>query len=480
MTNDENMFYTILIIIYFLAFGFWTWKNMKLGIYILIFGLPSYLIRFNLGPLPMTVLEGMILILFGIWTIEKLRNKEIKKIRELDFGKIRRWVEKWRGLFGPIILFLLAGSVAVVVSSETQAAMGLWKAYFIEPILFFVVLTSVIKKEDLKNIFWAMAGSSAVVSAVAVYQKVTGNWIANDFWAAEATRRVSGVFPYPNALALYLAPIVILLIGFLVKSWGGGKKGIEISRNKVEINRNKLLCCYIVKLLGWGIVVADLLAVYWSGSKGAIMGIGAGIFFYAVFWKGKRKYFWPVVAIGVVAAVFLWQSGRINLKGNFSVEGGDSISVRQEMWAESWQMIKDHYMLGAGLAGYQEVMAEYHQKKYIEIYLYPHNIIFNFWSETGLLGLLAFLGIIVWFYRRALTKLKNDLGFKIYPPASALSASDWRAGDLRISIAAAMTVVIIHGLVDVPYFKNDLSVFFWLMIGLMWIASAGQKGLRRI
>jgi hypothetical protein len=31
---------------------------------------------------------------------------------------------------------------------------------------------------------------------------------------------------------------------------------------------------------------------------------------------------------------------------------------------------------------------------------------------------------------------------------------------------AAMVAIIIYGLVDVPYFKNDLSVLFWTILGL--------------
>jgi len=427
---------------------------MDWAIYMLIFGLPSYLIRFEVGPLPMTVLEGMILILFGIWVVKSFKHLSILTFKQFNFQRLKRWAERWKGLLGTIILFLFSASVAVVVSPETKAAMGLWKAYFVEPILFFIVFISVIQKDKLKNIIWALAGSSAVVSLVAWYQKLTGNWIANEFWAAEATRRVSGFFPYPNALALYLGPIVVLLIGLLVKSLGEEKK-------------EKLLNCYIIKLLGWGIVILDLMMIYWSGSKGAMLGIAAGIVFYALFWAGKRKYFWPIVVIGILMGAWLWQSGRINLKGNYSVEGGDSISVRTEMWQESWQMIKDHYVWGAGLAGYQSAMTDYHQKKYIEIYLYPHNIFLNFWSEIGLLGLVAIVAITVWFYKIGLAKRdKEDLRFMIY--------------DLRIILMAAMTVIIVHGLVDAPYFKNDLSVFFWLMVGMMWIGGVRQKEIDRV
>jgi len=36
-------------------------------------------------------------------------------------------------------------------------------------------------------------------------------------------------------------------------------------------------------------------------------------------------------------------------------------------------------------------------------------------------------------------------------------------------ISASMLIIFIQGLVDVPYFKNDLAIFFWLLMGLMAI-----------
>ena len=101
----------------------------------------------------------------------------------------------------------------MLISPHLRAAGGVWKAYFIEPILFLIVFVSVIDREKLKNIFVVLGSGAFVLSCVAVYQKITGDLIPNPFWAAAATRRVTSVFPYPNALALCLAPIVILVIG---------------------------------------------------------------------------------------------------------------------------------------------------------------------------------------------------------------------------------------------------------------------------
>ena len=35
-----------------------------------------------------------------------------------------------------------------------------------------------------------------------------------------------------------------------------------------------------------------------------------------------------------------------------------------------------------------------------------------------------------------------------------------------------MVAVVVHVLVDVPYFKNDLSLEFWVLVGLAW---AGRR-----
>jgi hypothetical protein len=42
---------------------------------------------------------------------------------------------------------------------------------------------------------------------------------------------------------------------------------------------------------------------------------------------------------------------------------------------------------------------------------------------------------------------------------------------------SAMTVLFVHGLVDVPYFKNDLSILFWFLVAVMIVLKKGQKNI---
>ncbi len=111
-------------------------------------------------------------------------------------------------------------------------------------------------------------------------------------------------------------------------------------------------------------------------------------------------------------------------------------------------MLDDAPVFGAGLSGYPSRIAPYHKADWIEIFQYPHDLFLNFWSETGLIGLAGFLWIVGRFFRQAF----------------ALRA---RGGWIVPASTAAMIALLVHGLVDVPYFKNDLAFLFWILVGII-------------
>ena len=114
-------------------------------------------------------------------------------------------------------------------------------------------------------------------------------------------------------------------------------------------------------------------------------------------------------------------------------------------------MLKNRPIFGAGLAGYQTAIEPYHRAKYLEIFLYPHTLVLNFWSEMGIAGLGAFFWILVVFFRAARKTFLSE---------------EWEGSALAAGALAAMTALFVHGLVDVPYFKNDLAVLFWILCAL--------------
>jgi O-antigen ligase len=80
------------------------------------------------------------------------------------------------------------------------------------------------------------------------------------------------------------------------------------------------------------------------------------------------------------------------------------LAIRGLQWQEAVNLLKDHWLFGAGLNNYQTLMIQYHQITWLEIFLYPHNIFLNFWVELGLLGLIVFILLLVYIIQ-ALRKL---------------------------------------------------------------------------
>ena len=74
----------------------------------------------------------------------------------------------------------------------------------------------------------------------------------------------------------------------------------------------------------------------------------------------------------------------------------------------------------------------------------------NIWVELGLLGLVAF-GLLAW---RIIRMAMREGGHKAGP---------YGLHDVIPFVFFEMTI---HGLVDVPYFKNDLALLTWILLAV--------------
>lgn len=446
--------YIIILAILFTVLAF---LNLKKAIFLCLVFLPSYLLRFEIFGIPFTVLEMMVLIIFGSWVIKNWQ----KIIKPKSWKLPRFWKES--------LLVIAAASIGVLVNFG-PASLGIWKAYFLEPILFFLVVAQTFQgKEETKKIIGALGISAFLTALFAIYQKISGNFIANPFWAAEETRRVVSWFTYPNAVGLFLAPITMIAAGrffsFPVK-------------NNFRDSLKKLF--YLI------LILASIAAIIFAQSEGALIAVLASSWLFLFFSGKKPRYL--AITLAVIGLVGIFSFAPIR---NYTTEKATlmdlSGQIRRQQWTETWQMLKDGRLItGAGLSGYQKAVAPFHQdgifvknndpdwlrkvlwnKEYrdsvwqpVEIYFYPHNIIFNFWSELGFFGLLVFIWLIV---------KQLFLSFR-----SALKNKN-RERFLILGVGTAMITIIIHGLVDVPYFKNDLSLIFWTIIALTAILTKEKE-----
>ena len=425
------------MVIYFMAylilliaaaiFALLTYYRPLFSLYVIAALLPTYLIRFSFFGIPMTWLETMIIILAVIMLIRK----------QVDFKKIRQ-----DAFFWPIIAILFAATLAAIVSPDKLHALGAWKAYFIEPIVFYWLMTSIITiRRQLEGVFWALGLSAAYLGISAIIQKIFIIGVPESFMTATgAVDRVVSFYGYPNALGLYLGPIIVVFLGFLFYK-----------------NSDSLLLYLNDAQRFWlksAVVFFGLLTIVMAQSEGAILAVAAVGWLMLFFMKKTRNYALILLALFVI--MLIANAGlRDFIAAKVFLQDWSGI-VRLRIWGETWQMLKANWFFGAGLAGYPIAIIPYHVNAWMEIFPYPHNILLNFWSELGLVGVSAFIWLGVEYFWLNIKNL-----FSIGWNRSQELPFDQLASFVFI---LAGLEIIIHGLVDVPYFKNDLSVLFWLLM----------------
>ena len=205
-----------------------------------------------------------------------------------------------------------------------------------------------------------------------------------------------------------------------------------------------------------GFVAVGVVCVLLSFSRGgylALAGVAVGLAL-----SHRRR--WLLLAAAAVAAVVLLLIPPIGrrVRGEIDLNGPNNTLVgRFHLWSATLQMLKDHPIFGAGLSGYAAVLGPYWNPYHPDRFTYPHNIVLSAWSETGLLGLIAFAWLMGAGFVRSLR------GWRFGAPG-------WRV--IQLGVALALVAVLLHGLVDVPYWKNDLSLEFWVLLSLSFAPAA--------
>ena len=393
------------------AIGFLAYKKPAYAVGLTILMLPTYLFRSYIYFLPFTFLEVCIWILAAGYLIGLFKRNEFKDKKLISYRP-------------QIFFILLASTVAIFISPGLASAAGLWKAYFVQPILFFAVFVNVIKtKKDQEIILWSLGLVATVIATIAIYQKFTGWGIFEPGWTGPNNRRVTSLFTSPNAVGLFLAPVMTIYFGWLL--------------SEIKNLKKSLIKIFVIAL--------GLTAIVFTISQGTWLGLLVAFTFMA-FFGWNKKITTTVVVLGTVL-ILITPVTREKIWPTVTLQDASGQN-RLELWSLASDSLLQNPISGNGLLGFATIQNANRDPLKIEPLLYPHNIILNFWTEIGLLGLVAFSWLVVKFFRRGFKKVKEN---------------KW----LILGVMAAMITVMVHGFIDVPYFKNDLAVLFWIIIALI-------------
>ncbi|MEX0621711.1 MAG: O-antigen ligase family protein [Candidatus Woykebacteria bacterium] len=404
---------------------------------ITVIALPAYVVRCKdltwcSSSVPITLLEALILISFLAWILWKYT--ELKK------GKIsfQTLFERLKSpFFWPLVTFLGISTVSVLISPDLRAAAGVWKAYFLEPALLYIVVIDLsLQRREIKWLIYPLLFSGLWVSGLAISQSITGV----DPFAPDSIEigRVTGVYDNPNALGLFLGPLILIGFGLL----------LENIKQKPYLPRTFLANIFIVISL-----VLFTYSIFLSRSRGALIGlvisllVSIALIFYQKFStdfkRVARWFFYTLIGVFLATSVvgFIYVDRFVSEK---PPSPRNSLYVRLCIWEATRDLVRDKVVTGVGLSGFPTVYPEAATCER-QTFQYPHNIFLNFWTELGILGLLVFLWISFNYLKILVPHFNNFLA---------------------VGLFSVLIYTYIHGLVDVPYFKNDLSSGFWVFLAL--------------
>lgn len=387
-------------------------KISKLLLYLNLFFLQSYLIRFDIGGYPSNLLEALLGLTLATFLIETIVQKHFKKFLE---NLRHHWILT-------VLLLLTFVSVITVTPINYLDFLRHLKFLFFAT-LFVTLFLGILPNEIERKKGLIIAGLGALTFGIfSVIFNLSGFNVAYDL-------RLTGPLDSAVYLATYLAPFFIF---FFTESCKKSHPTYMIP---------------VVILLG-----LLLLATRSMGAIGATFLVG--IFY--LFKKSSLPIFHKKISKIALAILGIFLAGIIFYSKILPALQTDyaSLNERGEIWKTSFTLLKDPEILlfGSGFGQFQEYYFQSAESILgsppLDLYvLQPHNLFLTFWFNFGLLGLIFILFII------ALT-LKNIFRKKNQ--------------DLTLTASLILLYFFIHGLIDTPWFKNDILflLMLFLQIGL--------------
>lgn len=436
-------------------------------LFITVFLIPFYFIRFDILSIPTNIFEVAVLLLLVVFVTQNLKPKTQNSKTLIYYS-----------LF--VILFFLSFLIGASKAGFSLDSLGIVKSYLIVPVIFAYLIgehyhpaspkelrgasrsilqiqadekrNSLIlqpKTQNLKPIFLGLYVSLLVVSLWAILQRLDvintlfyqiGDASFNQYLGENF--RAFGPFESPNYLAMFIVPILYLTIG---------------TNLKFKIYNLKL----------WNVIfylslILPLIALVLTKSRAGLIALVVSVSLLVIFWLYKKLKS-KVAKVSLVIFSFILYSLFFILLLKFGLRP-ETDSARLEIYSYSWQMIKQNPIWGVGLGNYQEYLSTIGvSDSFREIVLpyayHPHNLFMGLWLNLGILGLLSFVAFVLYL-------LINTTKFLYLSLAKNADKNLDNSNNVFSTILFAVSIiaVLIHGIFDTTYFKNDLSAIFWLAV----------------
>ncbi|MCB0103937.1 MAG: O-antigen ligase family protein [Anaerolineales bacterium] len=358
-------------------------------------------------------------------------------------------------IFLALYLIVLAASYAVADNKERAITETF--DYIKDIVILYVILFSLRDWQSWRRAVWVLIIVTAVLSILGVYQIAVGTTTQEFFRFStveiqgvfdgdqNGTSRIGGPVHDPNLWAQILVAVIAILLFRIIHEPDP-----------------------LIKLFSIGLVTPMLIVLLDTYSRGgylALMVVVALLLFVYETRKinpariamivGALIIIIPFIPAGYVARFESLNLLSSDSAGNSSVYQDSSLRQRSSLMRTAALMFSRNPLLGVGAGNFRNNYQKYNEILGLELEIgevEAHSLYLQVLSETGLLGAIAFLGIIV---------------TTIYSMSKMMKSMDSSAiARLNISWLASLHLAIIGYLVAATFLHNVYIRYFWILIAL--------------
>ena len=324
-----------------------------------------------------------------------------------------RWAlfgERPNRLTVPIILFIAYGLVglgSLLYAVDTSAVMAALDDYVKNVAIALVVIAILRNPSQLKRVIWTLLVVGIFLGAFSVHQYLTKNYssIYGGFAVAKLMNITTGVNDYrltgpvgdPNFFAQVMAVLALL--------------GVE----RLFHERTPIL-----KALAGLSTALSTLTVVFTFSRGAFIAMSLALILYFLIYPPKPVQLVDCLILGIALFAFIpstyydrvltiqdlfpTQNGFINVKQDAAIQGRASENLTALV------MFARNPLLGVGLSNFPILYQDYTKSLGLapsSEQRAPHDLYLEVAAETGIIGLIAFMSIVVLAYRSIIQARKK-------------------------------------------------------------------------
>lgn len=267
-----------------------------------------------------------------------------------------------------------------------------------------IAIAQFLKQASLGGVFWWLGERS--------FNAFTPG-IAKAVWGGRLIMRPYATFPHPNVLAGFIL-VSLILVG--------------VRRQMSGVRR----------FLHWAAMALGIVVIAISFSRSTWL-VGLLALLFVIYLQFSKKK----IIIPLFLVIVLCLASLSYLAPQFSTE--EAINQRLQLIKVTISIIREQPLVGVGLNNFIPQLPKFWQNTGFTYWLQPvHNIFFLVVAETGLVGLGAFLWLLILTYRRLLIT-NNQL------------------------LITVLSVILILGLVDHYWLTLQQSqLLFTIILGLSW------------